>query len=183
MEASDTQLMEAVRAGDLGRLGELFERHHRRLYLYCRRLSGDAAAAEDLVQEIFMRLLRYRESYRPDAEFAPWLYTLARHACLDHLRRAPAGMVSDTDLGEPASPAPGAEADAAGREAARLLQRAFRRLPDKERELLVLARLEGRRYQEIAAVLGCSVGAVKVRVHRAVRKLHDLYAELAGEAA
>jgi RNA polymerase sigma-70 factor (ECF subfamily) len=79
-EPTDSQLMEAVRGGELGQLGLLFERHHRRLYGFCRRLTGSPTAAEDLVQEIFMRLLRYRESYRPGAEFAPWMYTLARNA-------------------------------------------------------------------------------------------------------
>jgi RNA polymerase sigma-70 factor (ECF subfamily) len=175
------QLMEAVRDGELAQLGVLFERHHRRLYGFCRRLTGSPVTAEDLVQEIFMRLLRYRESYRPGAEFAPWMYTLARNACLDHLRSRPLAAATEVEMDERSSPEPGAFAETAGREEVRLLQRAFRRLSAAERELLVLARLEGRRYQEIAELLECSVGAVKVRVHRAVRRLQELVRDLAGE--
>ncbi len=183
IEPSDSQLMTAVRGGQLAQLGVLFERHHRRVYGFCRRLTGNPAAAEDLVQEVFMRLLRYRESYRPGAEFAPWMYTLARNACLDHLRSRQVPTVGEVEIDERPGGEPSAFETTAGREEVRRLQRAFRRLSAGERELLVLARLEGRRYQEIAELLECSVGAVKLRVHRAVRRLQELVRDPAGEAA
>ena len=73
----DRDLMLAVRRGDLQALDTLFARHHRRLYGFLVRLTGDRDAADDLVQDVFLRLLRFRESYREDGQFKPWLYRIA----------------------------------------------------------------------------------------------------------
>lgn len=183
-EPSDIDLMLAVRGGDLGQLGTLFERHHGAVYRLCFHLTRDAAASEDLTQEVFMRVLKYRRSYRPEGRFSAWLHAMARNACRDHLRsHLRRGEVSDSTETEPVSSEPSALRALAARRDAASLVRALDELPREQRELLVLSRFERRRYAEIAERLGCSVGAVKVRVHRAVKRLREIYLAASREAA
>lgn len=182
--ASDAELMEAVAAGRLECLGELFERHHHALYAFLLRLSSDPGTAEDLVQDVFLRVLKYRKSFRSGSPFEPWVYTLARNAAIDlHRRRGAAPLDEEEELEEHPSPAPGVHETAVGRQSAGHLRAAFRALTTEQREVLVLARFEGRPYVDIAERLGCSVGAVKLRVHRAVRRLAEIYGNLQQEAA
>ncbi|MEZ5332466.1 MAG: RNA polymerase sigma factor [Thermoanaerobaculia bacterium] len=179
----DVQLMEAVAGGRLECLGELFERHHRALYAFLLRLTSDPGTAEDLVQEVFLRVLKYRKSFRPGSPFEPWVYTLARNAAIDLHRRRGEAPVEEEALEERPSPAPGVHETVVGRQAAVHLRSAFRALSTEQREVLVLARFEGRPYVDIAARLGCSVGAVKLRVHRAARRLAEIYGNLQQESA
>lgn len=79
--------MLAVREGNFSALGELFERHHRALYGYLWRLTGNAAASEDIVQTVFQRILRHRHTYRDEGCFTAWMYQLARRAAADFFRK------------------------------------------------------------------------------------------------
>jgi RNA polymerase sigma factor (sigma-70 family) len=168
----DTALMLAVAAGAVEALGPLFERHHRRLYQHFERLVGNRQAAEDLVQETFSRLLRYRHTFRGDAPFGAWLFLLARNVARDHWRandrRARHELAVEVDA---PTDEPGPLAALAQDEELRQLRRALQALPDETRELLLLARFQALPYEQIARQLGCTVGAVKVRVHRALRSL------------
>ena len=170
--------MLAVRQGEVGRLGTLFDRHHQRIYRFCLRLTGDPAASEDLVQDIFMRVLKYRRTYRGDRDFLPWLYRLARNATNDHFRRTARRRETGDEIPDRASGDPTPWEGLESREEARLMRRALLELPVARREVLVLSRFEQRRYDEIAGLLGCSAGAVKVRVHRALKQLREVYLEL-----
>jgi len=171
--------MIAVRNGDLHQLGLLFERHHAALFDYLARMTGDRAAAEDLVQDVFIRVLKYRRSYREDSgRFETWLYRIARNARADYFRmRRPveplADEIADTPHGEP-SPAQALERE---RDVERLRQ-ALMRLRDDKRELIVLAKYRGMSHEQLAELLGIEVGAVKVRLHRAVRDLRDAFVQL-----
>ncbi len=177
-QLGDEVLMLRVRAGEVDALGVLFERHHTRLYQFCRRLGASATASEDLVQEVFARMLRYRHTFRGDSRFAPWMYRLARNASIDAYRRAPRHEVPAAADHDMTDPAPDAQADLERSQAERLLWRAFDYLPLEKREVLVLARVEAREYREIAHLLGCSEGAVRVRVHRALAALRVAYLDL-----
>jgi RNA polymerase sigma-70 factor (ECF subfamily) len=180
---TDSELMGRVRDGELERLSELFERHHRRLYQFFCRLVGNPAAAEDLVQEVFVRLIKYRHSFRADAEFTPWLFALARNAGVDHFRSRPKELPHEEDAPEPAAPLEHPVDRLARREQSELLQAALGRLPHEKRELLVLARFGEMRYDRIGELLGISVGAVKVRVHRALKELRAAYHAVESEGA
>src|SRR5215216_5468899 len=171
---TDTELMLAVRGGDLDALGALFRRHYDRAHALCYRLTASAAAADDLAQETFLRILRYRHTFRGDAQFTTWMYRLARNVCLDHLRSAARANGAEARWagdGEPAGPAaePGADA---GRLAA--IEEAMARLPVEQREALVLSRYHGMCYDEIARTLECTAGAARVRVHRALKALRAM---------
>jgi RNA polymerase sigma-70 factor (ECF subfamily) len=178
--ASDQEVMMQVRAGDVEQLSILFERHHARLYGFCLGLLGNRESARDLVQEVFFRLLKYRDSFRPDAPFAPWLYRLARNACIDQLRKSGRERLGDPDP-ELADPSPLAPENLERREELDKLQAALARLPEDKRELLLLARSGTLDYAQISALLGCSVGALKVRVHRALQLLREAYARVEQE--
>src|SRR6185295_19203076 len=91
--------MTAVRNGDLAKLGPLFDRYHKPLFDFLSRMTGDRTAAEDLVQDIFVRILRYRATYRDDGRFETWLYRIARNARADYFRgRPPEEAIADEAL-------------------------------------------------------------------------------------
>ena len=172
---SDRELMGEVKEGDLGRLGELFERHHLRLFNFFLRLTRERSAAEDLVQEVFVRMLKYRTTFKSDAEFTPWMFRLARNAATDLWRARPKELPVEENAPEPVAdlPHPADELEQSDRR--RRLAKALDRLPAEKRELLLLARFSEMRYDEIGELLGVSVGAVKVRVHRAMKDLKSAF--------
>ncbi|HVU18436.1 MAG TPA: sigma-70 family RNA polymerase sigma factor [Candidatus Didemnitutus sp.] len=177
VEVSDHDLMIAVRAGEIARLGELFERYNRRLYAFFVRLTNQPSASEDLVQVVFYRILKYRHTYRDEGKFSAWIYHLARKVSADHYRK-------HSSLPQPADPValqehpdhdPSPDDQASSNDDLALLRQALARLPVEHREVLVLSRLQKIEHREIAQLLDCSVGAVKVRVHRALKELRDVY--------
>jgi len=179
----DHELMLAVRDGDLDCMGELFERHHGPLYGYVAKLTGDRTAAEDITQIVFQRMLKYRHTYRDQGSFTAWMYHLARRCTCDHFRRsAPAPIAVDpSELEGRADDARGADESAAVSDEHALLHRALSRLDRDDREVLLLSRLQELSFAEIAGILECSVGAARVRAHRALRTLRDQYHRLQKE--
>jgi RNA polymerase sigma factor (sigma-70 family) len=175
---TDEALMTAVRNGDLARLGLLFERYHVALFDFLSRMTGDRTAAEDIVQDIFVRILKYRSTYRDGGSFETWLFRIARNARADYFRTRQLVEPLAAEAFERAEPGPGPmrrlEAD---REQIRL-KRALLRLRDDKRELIVLARYRGMKHEQIAELLGIETGAVKVRIHRALRDLRDIFLQL-----
>jgi RNA polymerase sigma factor (sigma-70 family) len=177
--ASDTELMVQVRDGDLVQLGALFERHHVALFNFFLRLTGSRQLSDDLVQEAFIRILKYRKTFRQPGEFRPWLYKLARNAAAAHFRKHRRDAPAPAEPEERAADSPLALAEMERAESARLMRGALLRLPYERREVLLLSRFGELRYDEIAELLGCSVGAVKLRVHRAVKQLRTMYDDMA----
>jgi RNA polymerase sigma factor (sigma-70 family) len=177
---SDSELMRQVRGGRSAALATLFERHHARLYRYCLRMTGNRQASEDLVQDVFMKMLKYKSNFRDDSTFAPWMFGIARNACVAYWRRASVDRMPEEEL-DSASLEAQFDDDHAGDQEADLVRRALLALPPRRREVLVLSRYEFKSYEEIARALGCSVVAVKVRAHRAIKQLREIYLDLAGE--
>ena len=180
---SDHDLMLAVRDGELDALGQLFERHHGPLYGFLVKLTGDRAAAEDITQTVFQRMLKYRHTYRDDGSFTAWMYHLARRCAADHFRKtnaAPAPTDPD-NLNLHPDEAPHAAERAAVRDEHALLHTALARLDRDAREVLLLSRFQELSFAEIAGILECSTGAAKVRAHRALRELRDIYLALQRE--
>ncbi len=180
---ADEAVMLEVRDGNISRLSLLFERHHRALYNFFYRLTSSAAASEDLVQEVFLRLLKYRHTYNPKTSFTAWMYQVARNAHIDTLRSAKPETQWREEMPEPASAETAQDERIRQVQEHELVRRAMDRLSPDKREVLVLSRYQNLRYDEIGQILGCEVGAVKTRVFRAVRALGQAFAELAGERA
>lgn len=167
--------MRAVQAGDLAQLGMLFERYHVRLFEFLSRMTGDRTASEDLVQDIFVRVLKYRATFQDGLRFETWLFRIARNARADYFRvRRPAEPV-DVEAHEVPDPAdgPGRQLESA-RDHARL-RRALLALRDEQRELIVLARYQGMKHAEIGELLGVEASVIKVRMHRALRDLREVF--------
>ncbi len=187
VSTTDNALMARVSAGDLPKLAVLFERHHRALFRYFVSLNRDRDLSEDLVQDVFFRILRYRGTYDPGKAFTAWMYGIARRAGLDRARERRAEVIGIEAIterrGEPASGVPGPEERAAKVQNLGLLARALDLLPADKREILALSRFQEMKYEDIAAALNCEVGAVKVRVYRAVRALEQIYFALEKEKA
>jgi RNA polymerase sigma factor (sigma-70 family) len=185
-ETSDHDLMLAVRAGELGRLGDLFERHHRQLYGFLARLIGNREAAEDLVQIVFQRTLKYRHTYRDEGKFSAWLYHIARRVAADHYRRS-ARQPTPTDPADfdrvSDEITASAGESAAKRDDLAIMQTALEELPLEQREILVLHRFQHLSHQQIAKLLNISTGAAKVRVHRALAALRDRFFKLSHRPA
>jgi RNA polymerase sigma factor (sigma-70 family) len=174
MNQTDEALMHAVREGDLAQLGPLFDRHHRAVYDFLVRTTGQRAVAEDLVQDVFERVLKYRATYRGEAGFLPWLFRIASNARASHYRKLEPTMSWSDELdGEDESAGPERLTEDAS-EAARL-QRALLSLRPDKRELIVLARYSELKYEAIAELLGVDVNTIKVRVHRALKELRDRF--------
>ncbi|HRE04928.1 MAG TPA: RNA polymerase sigma factor [Opitutaceae bacterium] len=178
---TDHELMLAVKSGEIGRLGELFQRHHQALYGFFVRMTGQHASSEDLVQLVFYRILKYRHTYRDEGRFTAWIYHIARKAAFDHFRKQP--PINQFDLGSSTAeelPDSTLKPDecAARKDDLAYMQAALLQLPDEQREVLVLHRFQDLQHDEIAVLLGCSVGAVKVRAHRALTALRDVYFRL-----
>ncbi len=178
--------MRQVRDGDLEKLGVLFDRHHRTIFNFFLRLTGDRGVGEDLVQEVFLRILRFRHTYRSDAAFTTWMYQIARNVGADHFRKRK--HETREELGEeqekePVSQDPNPGQWAEQRQEAAMLEAALARLPQEKRELLILSRYQDLRYEEIARILSSNVATVKVRVFRALQELGRIYFELSREKA
>jgi RNA polymerase sigma factor (sigma-70 family) len=179
-DTSDSELMRQVRGGRTAALATLFERHHARLYRYSLRMTGNRAAAEDLVQDVFMKMLKYKATFKDDSAFVPWMFGIGRNACLAHLRKTADDRFADGDV-DNANRLDDATDEPRHDGQDELVRRALQRLPADRREVLVLSRYEYKTYDEIAKTLECSVGAVKVRAHRAMKQLREIYLDMAGE--
>ncbi len=147
-------------------LGVLYERHHVGLYNFLRRFVGNAHLAEDLLQETFLRVFRGLSAFRPERRLADWLYTIALNAARDAMRRKRPALLA-TDVPSGASPAAAAERH----EEEELLSKMILQLPDEERAVFLLARVERRTMQETADAMGFSLRTAKNRLASALGRL------------
>jgi RNA polymerase sigma-70 factor (ECF subfamily) len=168
---SDEELMAQVRSGVGEMLGVLFDRYQLPLFNFYLKLTGDRTVSEDLVQEVFFRMLKYRQSYRPETPFRAWMYQIARNARVDHLRRRRPETQWEPEMSPTVAPADTAQQS----QESALLHRALMRLAEDKREVLVLSRFQDLKYEEIAQLLGCEIGTVKTRVHRALKELREIF--------
>jgi RNA polymerase sigma-70 factor (ECF subfamily) len=170
----DVRLMLAVRAGDASAFDLLFARWSGPLLRYLERIVRDAGSAEDLVQEVFLRVYRARERYEPEARFSTWLFTIATRLAWNELRRPrrhkPHDSVDDDTGRAPialVAEQSGVDAVVDARRTGARVEDALRRLPERQRAALWLAAVEGLSYAEVAMLLETSDKSVKALVHRA----------------
>ncbi|MGH9888470.1 MAG: RNA polymerase sigma factor [bacterium] len=174
-EQTDEEIMRQVREGHVDKLGVLFERHHARVHALCFRLTRRADLADDLAQETMLRVLRSAHGYRAESAFTTWLYRLAYNVCQDHWRKTRRDEQT-TDLSEVREMPAQSPSDTDERHA--LLEDAMERLAPDRRTVLVLTRYHDLTYDDIARVLECTPAAARVRAHRALNELRELYRDL-----
>lgn len=161
-----------VSRGDLDQLRHLFDRYHVRIYNFFQKMVRNQAVSEDLTQDVFAKVIRYRSSYK-QGNFASWIFTIARNIFSTYYQKQKkerSHLINDdlTDSGE-------VHASDSNEEELNHLQRALLKLNPTDRELIVMHRFQEIKYEQIAEIIGSSEGAVKVKVHRALKKLKDVY--------
>ena len=188
---TDHQLVSAVRRGDDRAFEVLYTRYQRRIAAYAYGMVKDYGRAEDITQEVFVSALRrMRQTERPIA-FKPWIYEIAKNACIDAFRRARRAeeisidaddRLSAADHGRLADTAPGPDAAVDAKEELDLLCGAFGGLTESHHEILVMREFEGRSYKDIGERMGMSRPAVESTLFRARKRLGEEYDELASGA-
>jgi len=168
--------MEAVKNGELQQASFLFDRYHKRIFNFLRQLSNDTMLAEDLTQNVFLRLIKYRNSYREGNRFQSWIYQMARNVFADHYQANKNKAGNYVDVEKMSDRISDTEESPDERE--ELLHRSMAKLSDEQRELLVLTRFQHLKYEEVAAMMDTTVANIKVKVHRAIGKLREHYFEL-----
>jgi len=184
MARTDVQLMHGVRAGDEVCFELLLQKYRTPVIHFLGRMVRDRAQAEDLAQEVFLRVYRAREKYKPSAKFTTWLFRIATNLALNsvrderhHLRNVSIDESFDAGEGremariDVASPAPGALDGLLARQRARHIRRAILALPEKQRAAVLLHKYQGMDYDEIGRVLECSESALKSLLFRAYETL------------
>jgi RNA polymerase sigma-70 factor (ECF subfamily) len=169
-----------VKAGDLDRMGLLFQRHYRALYGFLFHMTYQREASEDMVQIVFYKMLRYRSSFTGEGEFMAWMYQIARNVLKDNAKKGGKQGIYQ-DIGELADRLPGgtsADEHLEKKQANAGLYNAMEKLSDDNREILTLSRFQELKYQEIGQILGITEGAAKVRAFRAMQELKDIYAKM-----
>ena len=181
---ADEQLMRRYLEGDASAFETLMTRYGTKITRYVARNSADPHAVDDLVQDIFLRVVHRAPSFRGQSSFKTWLYTIARNLCIDTsrkrvhreavtldepLRRGDEAGASILDRAEEKGPGPDRQADASRFRAS--LEGALDELPDDQREAFVMREFQGLKFREIAQILGVSENTIKSRVRYALQAL------------
>lgn len=168
-----------VKEGDLGKLGLLFERYKRPLYGFFYGLTKNGEVSEDLVQNVFFRILKYRYLFRGEGDFKTWMFHIARNVNNDHFRKNKLNAKDSLeDWQERLGSNENRSTEIQNDEELQILSMAMDRLPVDKREIILLSKFQDKKYKEIGEIIGCSEGAVKVKVFRALQELKEVYRKL-----
>jgi RNA polymerase sigma-70 factor, ECF subfamily len=176
---SESEAIAGCLAKDPSAFEALYSMHKRRVYSLCLRMVSNVGEAEDLAQEVFMQLFRKLSTFRGESAFSTWLHRLAVNVVLMHLRKKGLNEISlDEDFDDDTQDLPRKEygsedLNLSGAVDRAALEKAIRELPKGYRTIFVLHDVEGYEHNEIAALIGCSIGNSKSQLHKARLKLRD----------
>ncbi|MBN1562160.1 RNA polymerase sigma factor [candidate division KSB1 bacterium] len=168
-----------VRDGQIDQLSHLFARHHVKLFNYFVMLTGDRAVSEDLTHDVFLRMLRFRHTFKGKGSCISWMFQIARNVGIDHYRKNRHFDPLHEICSDLKSEEPTPFDESAKKQQIEILHQALQKLSRKHREVILMARFENLALKEIAKILNCPVNSVKVRIHRAIKELGAIYAVLA----
>jgi RNA polymerase sigma-70 factor (ECF subfamily) len=173
----DEKIMELVSKGDSKKLSLLFERYHLALYNFFLRRNPNPMLCEDLTQNVFERLLKYKHSFNPNSSFKAWMFQIARSVYIDDFSK---NKLRATHLEGNITPCQeeSIQDSIETSEQYEQLQRALSLLSPAEREIIRFTRFQKLKYHEIAIILNISESGVKMRVHRAMKNLKNIYLKL-----
>jgi len=181
-EETERELVAACQRGEREGFRVLFERHKDKVYSIAFRYSGDESIAMDIAQDTFLKLFSSIRTFRGDSSFESWLYRLVVNSCLDQKRRARRFMpLIDELLDVIQAPGAGAMEEVLRAELGSRVRSVVAALPAEQRIVIVLRYTQGLSYDEIAAVLGCSVGTVASRLNRTHKVLERRLSRIAGK--
>ena len=177
---SDNALMLKVKNGDIDKMGLLYERYHRQLFRFIFNMSRQKELSEDMVQNVFFRMLKYPDGFLGFGEFKIWMYHIARNVVYDHFRNVKRTPLHYdlTNYEERVEGDLSADSRLDKEQELKTLETAMGKLSDENRELLILCRFQELKYNEIAKILNTTEGAIKVRVHRALNQLKTNYLKI-----
>jgi RNA polymerase sigma-70 factor (ECF subfamily) len=175
-QTSDYALAQAASQGEMASFEQLYQRHNRRVYSLCLRMTQNQSEAEDLAQEVFIQLFRKIGSFRGESAFTTWLHRLTVNQVLMHFRKRSVKLEQTTEEGEtPVQIVTGTANPNSMPVVDRIaLDKAISQLPPGYRTVFTLHDIEGHEHEEIARMLGCSVGTSKSQLHKARMKLRVL---------
>lgn len=173
---SDFDLAQAAARGDMEAFEALYERYYRRVYSLCLRMVANVTEAEDLTQEVFIQLIRKLGSFRGESAFTTWLHRLTVNHVLMHFRKRGVRLEKTTDEGDvPEQAEVGSDRPQTMPVIDRIaLDKAIAQLPPGYRSVFLLHDVEGYEHEEVADMLGCSVGTSKSQLHKARMRLRQL---------
>lgn len=173
---TDFALAQSATTGNMVAFEELYNRHHRRVYSLCLRMLQNTAEAEDLTQEVFIQLYRKIGSFRGDSAFTTWLHRMTVNQVLMHFRKRTVKFEKTTEEGEtPVQIVIGTENQSRMPIVDKIaLESAIAQLPNGYKNVFVLHDVEGYEHEEVARILGCSVGTSKSQLHKARLKMRKL---------
>ena len=172
--------MKKVKAGDLDKMGLLYERHKKRLFGFFYNMTNNPSLSEDLVQNVFIRMIKYKHTFTGEGSFLAWMFTTARNVNYDHFNKNKRSY----DERELSSVEYKIESDSNMEKAVDsdenqlLLRKALNRLDSDKREVLVLSKLKEIKFSEVGEIMGCSEGAAKVKAHRALKELRSVFLQM-----
>ena len=168
--------MEQVQNGDFRQMGLLFDRHHKGLFGFFYRMTNHPAQSEDMVQSVFYRLLKYRNTFRNEGKFIYWMYAIARNVLKDWYRKNdPMKQAQDlTGVETTFTDGMNEEEHIQLAERKLLLEKALQKLVPEQRVAIVLSRFRGFKYKDIAKISNVSENAVKARVRRGLLELQNI---------
>nr|WP_297911642.1 sigma-70 family RNA polymerase sigma factor [uncultured Allomuricauda sp.] len=168
---TDEVIMQKVASGNLDLLKELFDRHHKHVFNFLYKMSGDRMLSEDLTQDVFYKLIKYRGTYK-NGSFVSWLFTIARNNLNTHFSRNHQNH-EDIEMLEYKSVA----SENLAKEDYSHLQSVLNKLNPEDRELIILNRFKEIKYEDLAEIVGSTPGAVKTKVCRVLKKVKQMYLE------
>lgn len=171
-EFTDEEIMLQIADGKLELLSILFDRYNVRIYNFFNKMVHNKMVSEDLTQDVFIKVMKYRTSYK-NGNFAAWIYTIARNIFSSHyqkIKKERTNLIDDDKLD-----ANETLVSESNQEELDHLQKALLQLSNSDRELIVMHRFQEIKYEQIAKIIGSTENAVKVKVHRALKKLKEIY--------
>lgn len=169
-----------VKAGNVSKLGLLYERHKRRLFSFFYNRNSNCALSEDLVQGVFERMIKYKHTFTSESNFIAWMFQIARNSNYDHFKKNKKRRY-DADINavaEGINDEDSIEEQIAFEENTSLLSTALNKLTTEKKEILILSKFKELKYSEIGAIIGCSEGTARTKAHRALNDLRTIFLEL-----
>jgi len=176
-DISDESLMLEAQRGDLDAIGLLYQRYSKKLFNFFIRVTDNHDDSADLTQNVFFRVLKYRDSFNPEHPFRTWMYQMARNCLTDYRKKSVRHpgtqnkddilstlLNDDTSMNQVSQDA--------------ILYRAMENLPFEDKELLVMCKFQKLKYEEIARITEDSVPNIKIKVHRTLKRLKEIYFKL-----